>query len=134
MNAEPYRSKPPELLNLYDPTSEIFNMIKREFKVDDTYTLALHDVDAAEPLLTDTRDVAAIVMRKIQTLRWVAKSGVETSNDVVVTLAADLQRHLEYLSECCINEKSADALNVFKRQVVVAARRVAGNGDIDWLH
>ena len=39
--------------------------------------------------------------RKIQALHWVAKPGVDTTNDIVVTLAADLLRALDYLVTCC---------------------------------
>jgi len=132
-NAEVCRPKPLELRTLYDSTLKVFNIIKKEFKVRNTYMLVLHHVDAAEPLLTDTRDVAAIVMRKIQTLRWAAKPGVEISNDVVVTLAADLQRPLEYLAERCGNEENADELIFFQREIAVAARRVGGDGEVDRL-
>lgn len=130
MNTEEDRPKPPELLSLYDATSKVFEIIKKEFEVSDTYVLVLHDVDAAEPFLTETHDIAAITMRKIQALRWVATPGVETANDVVVTLAADLQRSLDHLAERCNDRKEADVLIKFKHQVMWAARCAGGNGDI----
>lgn len=133
MKAEVYRPKPLELLNLYDSTLNVFEIIKEEFNVPDTYTLALHDVDAVEPLLNKVADVAAIVMRKIQTLRWLAKPGVETTNDVIVTLAADLQRSLDYLAGRCEKTENADALITFTRKITIAARRVGMEGDIDAL-
>lgn len=131
VNTEEDRPKPPELLDLYDATLKVFKIIKEEFVVSDAYTLALHDVDAAGPFLIETHDIAAITMRKIQALRWVATPGVETTNDVVVTLAADLQRSLDHLAGRC-NE--ADALIEFKYQVMWAARCAGGNGDIAILY
>jgi hypothetical protein len=130
VNTEEDRPKPPELLDLYDDTLKVFKIIKEEFVISDTYTLVLHDVDAAGPFLIKTRDIAAITMRKIQALRWVATPGVETTNDVVVTLAADLQRSLDHLAGRCKDRKEADALIEFKYQVMRAARRAGGNGGI----
>jgi hypothetical protein len=101
MITEEYRAKPPELVSLYAATSAAFKILKEEFQVPDIYELALHHVDAAELRLTNTVDIAAIAMRKVQALRWVAKPGVETTNDVVVALAADLSRALDHLVQHC---------------------------------
>jgi hypothetical protein len=130
MITEEDRPKPPELLSLYAATAEAFGMLKEEFQVPDTYELVLHNVDAAEPFLRSTLDIAAITMRKIQALRWVTTPGVETANDVVVTLAADLLRAIDYLVECCADEARADALTSFKNHVVFAARRAGGDGGV----
>jgi hypothetical protein len=127
------RAKPPELVNLYAATSAAFETLKEEFQVPDTYELALHHVDAAESYLTSTADIAAVTMRKIQALRWVAKPGVETTNDIVVALAADLLRALDHLVKYCSDQASADSLTRFKYQVVVAARRAGGDGSITRL-
>ena len=75
MITEGDRPKPPELVSLYAATSAVFRTLKEEFQVPDTYELALCHVDAAEPFLRNTVDIAAITMRKIQALRWVAKPG-----------------------------------------------------------
>ena len=72
-------------------------------------------------------------MRKIQALRWVAKPGVETTNDVVVALAADLLRALDHLVKYCRDQASADSLIEFKYQVVAAARHADGDGSISRL-
>lgn len=133
MITEDDRPKPAELLELFESSSVAFSIVKEEFQVPDTYALALHDIDAATPLLTETRDIAAITMRKIQALRWVATPGVETANDVVVTLAADLHRALDYLARCCTDQHAADALTTFKHQVVVAARRASTDSGITAL-
>ncbi|MGH3752073.1 MAG: hypothetical protein ACRDRP_05140 [Pseudonocardiaceae bacterium] len=130
MMTEEDRPKPPELVSLYAATPEVFRVLKKEFQVPDTYELVLHDVDAAEKFLRNTLDIAAITMRKIQALRWVTKPGVETANDIVVTLAADLLRALDYLVTCCDDETNADSLAKFKNQVVLAARRAAGDGGV----
>jgi hypothetical protein len=130
VNTEKDRLKPPELLSLYDATLKVFKIIKDEFGIPDTYALALHDVDAAAPFLTKTHDIAAITMRKIQALRWAATPDVEIPNDVVVALAADLQRSLDHLAECCNDRREANALREFKYQVMGAARCAGGNGDI----
>lgn len=130
MITEEDRPKPPELVRLYAATPEVFRTLKEQFQVPDTYELVLHDVDAAEPFLKSTLDIAAITMRKIQALRWVTKPGVETANDVVVTLAADLLRALDYLVRCCDDEAKAFALSTFKNQVVLAARRAGGDGGV----
>src|SRR5918998_2253564 len=133
MMTEEDRAKPPELVNLYAGTSVVFRTLKEEFQVPDTYELALHHVDAAESCLTNTVDIAAITMRKIQALRWVAKPGVETTNDIVVALAADLLRALDHLVKYCSNQANADSLTRFKHQVVVAARHAGGDGSITRL-
>jgi hypothetical protein len=130
MITEEDRPKPPELVSLYAAASEAFRTLKEEFQVPDTYELVLHDVDAAEPFLRSTLDIAVITMRKIQALRWVTKPGVETANDVVVTIAADLLRALDYLVRCCDDETKADAQTKFKNQVVLAARRAGGDGGV----
>lgn len=130
MITEEDRPKPPELVNLYAATPAVFRTLKEEFQVPDTYELALVDVDAAEQFLRNTVDIAAITMRKIQALRWVAKPGVETTNDIVVTLAADLLRALDYLTKCCNDEANADSLTRFKYQVILAARRAGGDGGV----
>ncbi|MBV8542144.1 MAG: hypothetical protein JO364_01855 [Pseudonocardiales bacterium] len=130
MFTEDDRPKPPELVGLHAAASEAFRTLKEEFQVPDTYELVLHDVDAAEPFLRSTLDIAAITMRKIQALRWLAKPGVETANDVVVTLAADLLRALDHLVRCCDDETNADALTTFKNQVVRAARRSGDDGGV----
>jgi hypothetical protein len=130
MITEEDRPKPPELISLYAATSEAFETLKAEFQVPDTYELVLHDVDAAEPFLTSTLDIAAVTMRKIQALRWVAKPGVETANDVVVALAADLLRALDHLVNCCDDPAKANALTEFKNHVVLAARRSGADGGI----
>jgi hypothetical protein len=132
MITEEDRAKPPELVNLYAATSAAFKILKDEFQVPDTYELALHHVDAAELRLTNTVDIAAITMRKIQGLRWVTKPGVETTNDVVVALAADLLRALDHLVKYC-SDQAADSLTSFKYQVVVAARHAGGDGSITRL-
>ena len=133
MITEEDRAKPPELVNLYAGASAVFRTLKEEFQVPDTYELALHHVDAAESCLTNTVDIAAITMRKIQALRWVAKPGVETTNDIVVALAADLLRALDHLVKYCNNQANADSLTRFKHQVVVAARHAGGDGSITRL-
>jgi hypothetical protein len=130
MITEEDRPKPPELVDLYAATSAVFWTLKEEFQVPDIYELVLHHVDAAEPCLRNTVDIAAITMRKIQALRWVAKPGVETTNDIVVTLAADLLRALDHLVECCKDRTNADSLTRFKHQVMVAARHAGGDGGI----
>ena len=130
MITEDDRPKPSELVSLYAATSTVFSTLKDEFQVPDTYELVLNHVDAAEPFLRSTVDIAAITMRKIQALRWVAKPGVETTNDIVVTLAADLLRALDYLVKCCNDQANADALTRFKHQVALAARRAGGEGGI----
>lgn len=130
MITEDDRPKPPELVGLHAETPRIFRTLKAEFQVPDTYELPLHDVDAAEPFLSNTRDVAAITLRKIQALRWVTKPGVETTNDIVVTLAADLLRALDYLVPRCGNTTRADELARFKNQVVLAARSAGGDGGV----
>ncbi|MGH3831808.1 MAG: hypothetical protein ACRDRS_15400 [Pseudonocardiaceae bacterium] len=130
MITEDDRPKPPELVSLYAATSDMFRTLKEEFRVPDTYELMLHDVDAAEPVLRSTLDIAAITMRKIQALRWVAKPGVETANDVVVALAADFLRAFDHLVSCCADETRADALTTFKNHVVLAARRAGGDGGV----
>lgn len=133
MIIEEDRAKPAELVNLYAATSAAFTILKQEFQVPDTYELALQDVDAAEQRLTSTVDIAAITLRKVQALRWVAKPGVETTNDIVVALAADLLRALDHLAQYCSDQTSADSLTRFKHQVVVAARLAAGDGSITRL-
>jgi hypothetical protein len=130
MITEGDRPKPPELVSLYAATSAVFRILKEEFQVPDTYELVLHHVDAAEPFLRNTVDIAAITMRKIQALRWVAKPGVDTTNDIVVTLAADLLRALDYLVTCCNDQTNADSLTRFKNQVMLAARHAGGDGRI----
>ncbi|MGH3719369.1 MAG: hypothetical protein ACRDRI_11140 [Pseudonocardiaceae bacterium] len=130
MITEDDRPKPPELVSLHAAASEAFGTLKQEFQVPDTYELVLHHVDAAEPVLRSTLDIAAITMRKIQALRWMTKPGVETANDVVVTLAADLLRALDHLVSCCDDDTTADALTKFKNNVVLAARRAGGDGGI----
>ena len=130
MITEGDRPKPPELVSLYAATSAVFRTLKEEFQVPDTYELMLHHVDAAEPFLRNTVDIAAITMRKIQALRWVAKPGVDTTNDIVVTLAADLLRALDYLVTCCNDQTNADSLTRFKNQVMLAARHAGGDGGI----
>lgn len=130
MITEEDRPKPPELISLYAAAAAAFEALKEEFQVPDTYELVLRDVDAAEPFLTSTLDIAAITMRKIQALRWVAKPGVETANDVVVTLAADLLRALDHLVRCCDDLTRATALTTFKNHVVLAARRAGGDGGV----
>ncbi len=62
MITEEERPKPQELVNLYAATPEAFRTLKEEFQVPDIYELVLHDVDAAEPLLRNTLDIAAITM------------------------------------------------------------------------
>jgi hypothetical protein len=133
MITEEDRAKPPELVSLYAATSAAFKILKEEFQVPDVYELALHHVDAAELRLTNTVDIAAIAMRKVQALRWVAKPGVETTNDVVVALAADLSRALDHLVQHCSDQATADSLTKFKYQVVVAARHAGGDGSITRL-
>ena len=130
MITEGDRPKPPELLSLYAAIPEAFGTLKEEFQVPDTYELVLHHVDAAEPFLRNTLDIAAITMRKIQALRWVAKPGVETTNDIVVTLAADLLRSLDHLVKCCHDQINADSLTRFKYQVALAARHAGGDGGV----
>lgn len=130
MITEGDQPKPPELTNLYEATAEAFGTIKEVFGVPGVYELLLHDIDAAEPFLQNTLDIAAVAMRKIQALRWVAKSGTKTTNDIVVTLAADLLRTLEHLMTCCPDDAAADALAAFQRQVIRAARRAEGDGGI----
>ena len=124
------RLKPSELLSLYHTTSDVFTILKEEFRVPDTYEIKLHHIDAAEQYLNETLDIAAVTLRKIQALRWVATPGVETTTDVVVALAADLQRALDHLARHCANENTADELTTFKHRVMLAARRAAGKGDI----
>ncbi|HET9254789.1 MAG TPA: hypothetical protein VFO16_06255 [Pseudonocardiaceae bacterium] len=130
MITEDDRPKPPELVSLYAETPAAFRILKDEFQVPDTYELALNHVDAAEQFLRSTVDIAAITMRKIQALRWVAKPGVETTNDIVVTLAADLLRALDHLVPCCRDQTNADSLTEFKHHVALAARRAGGDGGI----
>lgn len=130
MITEEDRLKPPELVSLHAAASDAFRTLKEEFQVPDTYELVLRDVDAAESLLRSTLDIAAIAMRKVQALRWVTKSGVETTNDVVVALAADLLRALDHLVSCCEDETRADALITFKNHVALAARRAGGDGGV----
>ncbi|MDQ2883338.1 MAG: hypothetical protein M3Y48_19780 [Actinomycetota bacterium] len=130
MITEGDRPKPPELLGLYAATPAVFGILKNEFQVPDTYELVLYHVDAAEPFLISTLDIAAVTMRKIQALRWVTKPGVETTNDIVVTLAADLLRSLDYLVTCCNDQTNADSLTRFKHQVALAARHAGGDGGV----
>jgi hypothetical protein len=133
MITEEDRPKPPELVNLYTETLAVFRTLKEEFQVPDIYELALHHVDAAELCLTNIVDIAATTMRKIQALRWVTKPGVETTNDIVVALAADLLRALDHLVKYCNDQTNADSLTRFKHQVVVAARHAGGDGSITRL-
>ncbi len=130
MITEEGRLKPPELVSLYAATQLVFGILKEEFQVPDIYELVLCDVDAAEPFLRDTVDIAAVTLRKIQALRWIAKPGVETTNDIVVCLAADLLRSLDHLVTCCTDQTNADSLTRFKHHVALAARHAGGDGGV----
>ncbi|MGA8521120.1 MAG: hypothetical protein WB735_23965, partial [Pseudonocardiaceae bacterium] len=60
MITEGDRPKPSELVSLYAAIPAVFRTLKEEFQVPDTYGLALCHVDAAEPFLRNTVDIAAI--------------------------------------------------------------------------
>ncbi len=131
MITEGDRPKPPELVSLYAAIPAVFGTLKEEFQVPNTYELVLYHVDAAEPFLRNTVDIAAITMRKIQALRWVAKPGVETTNAIVVTLAADLLRSLDYLVKCCNDQTNADSLTRFKHPIAPSESRPAQSGPLE---
>jgi hypothetical protein len=86
--------KPKELLALYDVSERLFNTLRSWFDVPIAVSLPLLDVDDGTEGFSEPAMVAALAMRKLQALRLLARPGVRTTTDVVVTMIQDLDRAL----------------------------------------
>jgi hypothetical protein len=88
------RDKPAEFLAVYGTTAELFDTLRRWFRVPTTITLNLATVDSAVAELGDPMLIAAMAMRKLQALNLLATPGVRTTTDVIITIVQDLERAL----------------------------------------
>src|SRR5215831_9198802 len=86
--------KPDELLALGGITAEMFAILRTWFDVPPRVTLDLVDIDTAVTELGDPVMIAALAMRKLQALNLLARPGVATTTDMVVTIVQDLDRAL----------------------------------------
>ena len=86
--------KPDELLALGGVTAEMFAILRTWFDVPPRVTLDLVDIDTAVTELGDPVMIAALAMRKLQALNLLARPGVPTTTDIVVTIVQDLDRAL----------------------------------------
>lgn len=124
------KPKPQELSDLYDVAAVLFAVLKEAFEVPDVYLLPLHDVDAARAELRTTPALAAITLRKLQALRLAAGPGEPTTNDIVVGLAADLNRSVEQLADA-VPEEAGGHMRELLARVREAARSAASLADGD---
>ncbi|MEO8698097.1 MAG: hypothetical protein ABI658_31655 [Acidimicrobiales bacterium] len=86
--------KPDALLALHSVTEELFETLRRWFRVPSIVSLDLSDIDAVVREMSDPVMIAALAMRKLQALRLLALPGVRTSTDVVLSIVNDLDRAL----------------------------------------
>lgn len=87
-------TKPTELLATANAAATLFSLLRDWFEMEDSYTLDLSSVDAADEALSDPVAVIAFAMRKLQALRRAAQPGLKTHSDIVVTLVTELERVL----------------------------------------
>ena len=87
--------KPDALLALHSVTEELFDTLRRWFRVPSIVSLDLSDIDAVVREMSDPVMIAALAMRKLQALRLLALPGVRTSTDVVPSIVNDLDRALD---------------------------------------
>ncbi|MFC4066296.1 hypothetical protein [Actinoplanes subglobosus] len=115
-------SKPRELLELRKVTEELFQLLKAHFHPADRFTFALATVDDPEVVaeITDPVAVAAFTMRKVQALHRVAGDGVRTSADVVIGLAAELNRSLVELAAHVEDVAASNRIVALNKKVILA--------------
>jgi hypothetical protein len=119
--------KPSALLECFDLAEEIFATLKGALHVEDHYMIDLSSIDAAPETLSAPYDVAAFAMRKAQALRRLATPGTPTSNDVVVTVLAELSRVLEEAAPRRPHVEG-DRLLEMRDKIAEAAREVCAMG------
>ncbi len=86
--------KPDELLAIHSVAERLFVLLKKWFGVPDSVVLDLVDIDCVTREMSDPAMIAALTMRKLQALRLVARPGIRTTTDVVVSIVQDLERAL----------------------------------------
>lgn len=99
--------KPDELLRLHSATSELFEILKGWFEIDDRVALDLSEIDSAVAELGDPQMVIALAMRKLQALHLLATPGIRTATDVVVAIVNDLERAMVQASNMWLKRRAA---------------------------
>ncbi len=83
--------KPPELSALRETANRLFPIIKKWWKVDDSFTLDLRHIDAAQGCLFDEAGIGALALRKVQALKTLCEPGLEVSLDPLTNLISDVR-------------------------------------------
>lgn len=104
--------KPRAVLDLYHLAEEAFDALRRGFpQLGPMYVIPIENVDQPGPeVLRNETDLAAMTLRKLQALRYVATDGVITGNDVVVSLITDLVASVPRLARCMEDEAMREIL------------------------
>ena len=131
------REKPQALVQVVTHAEALFALLKDSFHVGSTYELDLSSPVVSTDVLYSGQGAAAIMMRKLQALRYFAPVGIEVASDTVLTLLAELSRSLP-LVRGDVEETSVAALDDFElhRRAVdraledVAAAIRDGGGEI----
>lgn len=93
----PRSAKPRELLNLHQVSGEAFLVLRREFKVPETFSFSLEDVDGLTDCQIADVDTAAFAMRQLQLIRRYASPGHVARTDQIINIVAHLERSLARL-------------------------------------
>ena len=90
------RPKPPELLALGPVCEQLFERLRAWFDVGSQLVADLSSIDGATVLaeLQDPQLVAGFTMRRLQALHLLARPGVRTPTDVVITYIDSVLRAL----------------------------------------
>lgn len=93
-DAQPNPPKPPELVAVGSHAEALFNILREAFEVPNPYPLDLSAPVVSEDILFSPVGRAALIMRKLQALAYIAKAPTSRPSDEVLTLLSEVGRFL----------------------------------------
>ena len=92
--SQPNPPKPPELVAVGSHAEALFNILREVFDVPNPYPLDLTAPILSEDILFSPVGRAALIMRKLQALAYIAKATTSRPSDEVLTLLSEVGRFL----------------------------------------
>jgi len=116
----PQYPKPREWRDLQAESAATYDLIKRTWVPEDTYTFTTQRVDADLETLTQPKHQAAFILRRLQALFFVTGPAVPVDNLQGQAIGLDLSRLLQELAQVA-TDRDARVLSCFAQQVLQAS-------------
>lgn len=93
--SDDFLPKPEGFSSLAEAVQTTYPVVRQSFEAPSRLTIDVSDLRAPVPALDDLESVGVMTLRKLQALHYVLSPGSRTTADVVIGLAAEIDRALQ---------------------------------------